>query len=89
MIEPNHQILLDESIGMEIVVKSPDLPHHRIDTVDDFEEVELSTGDLAAAKHGFAQETIPSSPINLIGKIDQNNRHNLAFAGLSQGERLR
>src|SRR5262245_34139542 len=88
MVESNHQVFLDEAVGMIISVKSSDLLDRRFGACEDLEQAHFLLIDVSAADHVVAHELLPTRPVGSIGQIHQDDRYELTLTGLGQSDRF-
>src|SRR5262245_29290308 len=71
---------------MEVTIKVLDLLDRRIGARGDTNKSHLRFGDVTPAYDIFPEKLLPAAPIGPPGNIHQNDRYEVGFAGLRQGD---
>ena len=87
-VQPQHQLAADVSHAVVHAVEGHDLFGRFLDAVGQREQREVLGGDELTIEELIADEVEPLAPVVAAGRIDQNDRHQVPFAGLDQGQRL-
>src|SRR5580765_8607245 len=88
IIKTNHQVTVDEAVRMKVTIKGRDLVDGGLGARDDFEKGHFSLDDVASAHYVISKKLLPARPVGTVRQVHQNNRHEVRFAGLRQGDRL-
>ena len=87
-MNPNDHLITHPTVGMKYFVEVLDLLDGTIHVVGDGEEVEVGTGNEAEFEDVVVEESSPGFPIEPIGTIHQDDRHDRGLSRLEQCEHL-
>ncbi len=88
IIETNHKVVLHEAVRMKVAVEFLNLLDGCSCARMDSEKGHFSLGDITAAHYVVAKKLLPARPVTAARHIHQDDRHELGFSGLGQGNRL-
>ena len=88
VFEPDDEQFLHKSGGMIIPVKARDDFHRLVGAVGDMIQIQVVRRNQFAAQQMFADLFVPGFPVGAAGPVHQHERHELALAGLHEGDRL-
>lgn len=85
-LESDDEEVMDEAAGVEVTVEAGDAADSFGGVLGDLVEVEVVFGDQGGAEEVFTHVSVPGFPVGATGAVDEDEGHELAFAGLHERE---
>jgi hypothetical protein len=86
VFETDDQEVAHPAGGMEIPVEARDPFHGLLGVISGLVKVQVVRRNEMVAEEMFSDVFVPGFPVSATGRLHENERHDLAFAGLHKGE---